>query len=248
MSANLYKAAARQIAAIDPAPYVAAIAERTAERRTIQEAIESGRHEMGLLARKITDAKYAPRIDADQAADALLSGGAIEIEVDAIEKLQLQQKGLDAGLRRLRDREDEAADAESQAKLAAIGVLSRCVTDLPSVLIQEAAEALERVAGIYAALNALASATGNIDARSEANKLEKVVMASIDERLVPNGSIPVPGEMREMFLSVEETIAALGGRIVNDVTRPFPAPNYMLAAMGEQNANLRAEIAALRAA
>lgn len=247
MTTKEFQLAAQRLAGFDLTEHLARITDAEAERAKIDEGIRHGLHEVGLLGGRIADLKYGPQVDPDQAADALLSKGEVAIEVDTLAKLEAERAGLQAGLKRLREREEAAGRAESEAKNAAHGELAGCVAELAPVLMERAQQAAELLAAVYAAAGALVDGAGSVAARGVADRIRHAVVEASENGLLPNKQIPVPGEMLNLLEAGREPIEQLGRKWPVHVPAPQRQINAALVGLGSVNAALRAEIERLRA-
>ncbi|MFC4594286.1 hypothetical protein [Sphingobium tyrosinilyticum] len=248
MPVSEFTLAAERLAQFDVSQHQARIAEAEAERAKIDAGVQHGMHELNVMSRRIADLKYGPRVDADQAADALMSKGEVQIEVDTLEKLETERAGLNAGMKRLREREADAARTESEAKNAAHQELAGCVAELAPILLREAQQALEQLATVYAGAVALAEGAGSTAARGVAERISRTLAEANEGGLLENGRIPVPSEMLTVLEAGRGPIEQLGRRWHIDVTAPLRPINLALVALGQENANLRSQIALLQAA
>lgn len=248
MSIKIYNAAGERLSHLDMSDHLARIDEATAERGKIGAVLERGMADIGALGKRINEAKFGPTVDADQAADALLSGGDVAIEVDTIEQLELERTALNVGMTRLRERETEAGRIETEAKNAAHQSLGACVADLAPALLAEAQQAAERLAAVFAAAVALAEGAGSTEARGVADRLRPALAEAQIAQLLPSNQIPVPVDMLDLLKAGRKPIEQLGRRWPDRVAVPERPINLALVAMGTENRLLREKIASLRAA
>ena len=248
MSIKIYSAAGDRLSHLDMTDHLARIDEAAAERGKIDAAIERGMADIGALGMRINDAKFGPKVDADQAADALLSGGDVIIEVDTIERLELERAGLNAGMTRLRERGNEAGQEESTAKNLALGAVTDCVADLAPVLMQEAEAAAEQLATVFAAAVALADGAASPAARGVADTLREAVAKCRTTGLIRRQQVPVPDATLAVLEAGRHPIEQLKRRWPTTVSVPLPAINPALVAMGEENRILREKLADRRGA
>ena len=247
MPTTEFKAAAERLARFDVTEHQARIAEAEAERVKIDAGVQHGLHELNVMSGRITDLKYGPRVDPDQAADALMSKGEVLIEVDTLAKLEVERAGLQAGLKRLRERETEAARAESEAKNTAHQGLAGCVAELAPILLFEAQQAVEQLAAAYAAAVALSEGVGSTAARAVAELISRTLAEANEGGLLKNGRIPVPSETLTVLEAGRAPIEQLGRRWPLNVNAPLRPINPGLVVMGQENAALRSQIALLQA-
>jgi hypothetical protein len=247
MTNREYKLAAERLARFDLTEHQARIAATATERAKIDQGIQHGLREVGLLSGRISDLKYGPLVDPDQAADALMSKGEVAIEVDTLEKLEVERAGLHAGLKRLRELEEVAGRAESDAKNAAHRELAGCVAELAPVLLEQAQQAAELLAAVYAAACALVDGVGSVAARGVADRIEPALAEISISGLLKDKQISVPAEMLNLLEAGRKPIDELGRRWPSQVAVPGRAINPALVVMGSENSALRSEIARLRA-
>ncbi|PJG48320.1 hypothetical protein CAF53_08765 [Sphingobium sp. LB126] len=248
MSTKVYSAAGERLSRIDMSDHLACIDETATERGKIDAAIERGMADIGELGRRINEARFGPHVDADKAADALLSGGDVTVEVDTIERLELERAANTAGMKRLREREAVAGQEEAAAKNAACSAVAACVADLPPVLMQEAEAAAGQLAAVFAAAVALAEGAASPAARGVADKLREVVAKCSTSGLIRHSQLAVPDATLAVLEAGRRPIEQLGRRWPVAVSVPGPAINPALVAMGEENRLLRDKIASLQAA
>jgi hypothetical protein len=175
-----------------------------------------------------------------------MAGGEIMIEVDTIERLEIERAGLLSGATRLRERESEAGRIESEAKNDATRALAACVADLAPILLADACHALEQLAAVYATAVALAEGAGSPEALAVADKLRLVMAEVQNARLLQGNQIPVPREMLDLLKEGRRPIEQLGRRWPERVAMPQRPISPALVVMGQENHRLRSEVTRLQ--
>lgn len=230
---NNIELARRQLGAVDIAPHVAAIIAAKAERQRINVGIERGMAQMAELGREISAAREGKVVVADDAASALMSGTAILCRSEA--ELTTQRRGVEIGLRELRDQELIATEAESAAQSNAFTTLSDAVGPSAAAIENMAREGVAAIAAAYASAFAIASATGSSRHRTIADSLRNVLGIAIEADLAARVPIKVPAAIAEMLRAGEAAIGKLGRAVPEHVAAPDRLPDafYMgLASVG----------------
>jgi len=210
MTNSNFKSGAAKLAALDLTEHLSKMAEAKRQRGEIQSAINRGMESIGRLGKEMDDVRAGRTIDADAAADAMISGEGIALETRSAEQIQSEMDAMRAGLTRLRQREEEAGRAEAPAKSAAINALAACVAEIPPVLLTEAQGAVASLASVFAAATALSEATCNGQARDVAGKIGRVLAECRSLGLIGHAPVTVPNPMLDLLEVGRAPIHQLG--------------------------------------
>jgi hypothetical protein len=207
-TAKSYKSAAAQIKATNFSASITAFEEAKRQRAEIQSAIVRGEESIAAAIRELSEVRAGVKIDANEAADAMMAGGTVILKTKSETALQADIDGLRTGVTRLRERADEARSAEACLNSAAVNELARCFDGLPEALGEEARKGVAALSVLFASATALASASRNgIDL---ADKLKRIMEVCYSSGLINSGPFKVDGDMANLLRSASEPINKLG--------------------------------------
>ncbi len=195
------EATSKAIASIDTTDANRRIAELESQKEEFAAAIQRAEERASEIAILINN----DRLDPVGAADALLDGGAGTAERlgVTIDQMRAELASLRAGISELRGRTNTAKRAIDEIRDAVGDKVRNAVKPLALALKAEAGEAVERLLILYAASEALHSATRQIDTFAVAETLRAVLPRTIGrDSIVPQ---------RERVEVPDDVLAALAG-------------------------------------
>lgn len=207
------------LAALDFGPENAALAELSTERASLSDAINRAEERCSEIARL----KYDATRKARDVADALV-GGATAIEAVTLdpgpEQMEEERLSLRAAIRELSERLRGVEERRAEILKLAGQKPHQAIKPVIATLHVELVEAAEKVAGTFAALRAIQTATGF--GRAEADAAEFAVAGLFGQgRAVSwRKSVAVPAEVQNLLAALEGNGTAYPARVISAVPIP----------------------------